>query len=96
MKRTLRNDYSYNNRNFTGDFNFLFFQLVCDFFNRVKFSELLVGKLFFLGGGRKDQKAGNLRLTLSFYGLGLFFFIWLFSLFFPFVQIVICFNLKEN
>ena len=53
MKRTLRNDYSYNNRNFTGDFNFLFFQLVCDFFNRVKFSELLVGKLnfFFLGGG---------------------------------------------
>ena len=45
MKTTLFNDYSYNNRNFTGDFNFCFFQLVCDFFNWVNFLEILVGKL---------------------------------------------------
>ena len=44
MKTTLFNDYSYNNRNFTGDFNFCF-QLVCDFFNWVNFLQILVGKL---------------------------------------------------
>ena len=38
MKRTLFNDYSYSNRNFTGDFNFCFV-------NWVNFSEILVGKL---------------------------------------------------
>ena len=45
MKTTLFNDYSYNNRNFTGDFNFCFFSWFVIFFNWVNFLEILVGKL---------------------------------------------------
>ena len=122
MKRTFFNDYSYNNSNFTGDFNFRSFNWF-DFFNWVNFSELPVGKLSqgLITGtvskakgcfieplnkgqvrdgqmGRKDQKAGNVlvKLTLqSFCGLCLIFLLFI-SLFFAFVKIVICLNVKGN
>ena len=45
MKKTLHNDYSYNSRNFTGDFNFCSFDWFVIFSNGSVFQEIPVGKL---------------------------------------------------
>ena len=100
----LFNDYSYNNRNFTGDFNFCFFNWFVIFstgsiFQRywqVNFLRGEVSKRW--ADGEEGPKGRQLSCEMDivvFCGLCLIFLLFL-SFFFPFVKIVVCLNVKEN